>query len=296
VESVATVHRALDRGVTFFDTADVYGPFVNEELLRRAVAARRDQVVIATKFGMERRPGPFRYALNSRPEYVRKACDASLRRLGIDHIDLYYQHRVDPTVPVEETWGALSQLVAAGKVRHLGISEAAPDTVRRAHAIHPVTAGQYEYSLFSRDPEDGLLDTLRELGIGLVAYSPLGRGLLTGTITSLGQLDPGDLRRYVPRYAEGNLAHNLELVSRIGAVAAAKGTTPGQLALAWVLAQGNDVVAVPGTKRRRNLDANLGATDVVLTPADLATLDEAAPRHAVAGDRFPSDRVAAGRS
>jgi aryl-alcohol dehydrogenase-like predicted oxidoreductase len=306
VESVATVHRALDTGVTFFDTADVYGPFVNEELLRRAVSARRnrvarrDQVVIATKFGLERRPGPFRYALNSRPEYVRQACDASLRRLGLDYIDLYYQHRVDPAVPIEDTWGALADLVAAGKVRYLGISEATPDTVRRAHAVHPVTAGQYEYSLFTRDPEDGLLATLRELGIGLVAYSPLGRGVLTGTVTSLDQLHAGDFRRCHPRYADGNLAHNLRLVSRIAMVAAAKGITPGQLALAWVLAQGNDVVPIPGTKRRRHLDANVAATDVVLTLADLATLNEATPRHAVAGDRFPSaflpDRAGATRS
>lgn len=295
VESIATVHRALDLGVTFFDTADVYGPFVNEELVRRAVAARRDQVVIATKFGMERRPGAYRYSLDSRPDYVRRACDASLRRLGVDHIDLYYQHRIDPTVPVEETWGALAELVRSGKVLHLGISEAAPDTVRRAHAVHPVTAGQYEYSLFSRDPEDGLLATLRELGIGLVAYSPLGRGVLTGTISGRGQLDPNDFRRYLPRYAEGNLDRNLELVSRIGKVAAAMGTTPAQLSLAWVLAQGDDVVPVPGTKRRRHLDVNLGAVDLKLTDADLATLEEAAPRYAVAGDRHPADWVATGR-
>jgi aryl-alcohol dehydrogenase-like predicted oxidoreductase len=290
-ESLATLHRALDLGVTFLDTADMYGPFRNEELVGRAIAGRRDEVVLATKFGIERRPDGTSAGINGRPEYVRRACDASLRRLGVDHIDLYYQHRVDPAVPVEETWGALAELVAAGKVRHLGISEAAPETVRRAHAVHPFAAGQYEYSLFTRDPEEGLLPTFRELGVGLVAYSPLGRGLLTGAITSADQLADDDWRRTNPRWAGGNLDRNLALVAEIRRIAEAKGCTPGQLALAWVLAQGDDVVAIPGTKRRTYLEQNAAAADVELTADDLAALDSHG--HAVAGARYDEAGMAA---
>ncbi len=230
--------------------------------------------------------------MNGRPEYVRRACDASLDRLGVDHVDLYYQHRVDPAVPVEETWGALSELVAADKVRHLGISEAAPRTVRRAHAVHPVTAGQYEYSLFSREPEDGVLDTLRELGIGLVAYSPLGRALLTGTVGGLDELPDNDNRRTNPRFQGENLASNQRLVARVAELAGAKGVTPAQLALAWVLAQGTDVVPIPGTKRRRYLSENVAASGIEFTPEDLAALDAAAPRAAVAGTRYAAAQLA----
>jgi aryl-alcohol dehydrogenase-like predicted oxidoreductase len=288
-ESIATMHRALDLGITFFDTADMYGPFTNEELVGRALAGRRDQVVLATKFGVERRPDGTRVGVNGRPDYVAKACDASLRRLGVDHIDLYYQHRVDPTVPIEETWGALADLVRAGKVGHLGISEAAPATVRRAHAVHPVTAGQYEYSLFSRDPEDELLGVFRELGIGLVAYSPLGRGLLTGAITDTGRLAAGDFRRGNPRWQGENFDRNLALVTTIRELAEAKQVTAGQLALAWVLAQGGDVVPIPGTKRRAYLEENAAAAGVELTDDDLAALEKAAPRAAVAGERYAPD-------
>ncbi|GAB3179237.1 aryl-alcohol dehydrogenase-like predicted oxidoreductase [Micromonospora palomenae] len=287
-ESVATIRRALDLGVTMLDTSDMYGPFTNEELLGKAIAGRRGEVVVATKFGVERRPDDGYFGLNSRPEYVRRACDASLRRLGVDHIDLYYQHRVDPTVPVEETWGALAELVAAGKVRHLGISEAPADVVRRAHAVHPVTAGQYEYSLFSREPEADLLPTLRELNIGLVAYSPLGRGMLTGSIASLDQLEQDDYRRGTPRFQGDNLDHNLALVARVRKLAAEREVTPGQLALAWVLAQGPDVVPIPGTKRRRYLEENVAALDVRLSPADLAAIDASTPPGAAAGERYPS--------
>jgi aryl-alcohol dehydrogenase-like predicted oxidoreductase len=283
-ESLATLHRALDLGVTFLDTADMYGPFTNEELVGKAIAGRRDEVVLATKFGIERRPDGTRVGVNGQPDYVRRACDASLRRLGVDRLDLYYQHRVDPAVPVEETWGALAELVAAGKVRHLGISEAAPETVRRAHAVHPVAAGQYEYSLFTRNPEDGLLPTFRELGIGLVAYSPLGRGLLTGAITSPDQLADDDFRRTNPRWVGENFDRNLALVAEIRRIAQSKGCTPAQLALAWVLTRGDDVVAIPGTKRRTYLEQNVAAADVDLTADDLAALD----RHgrAVAGARY----------
>ena len=292
VESTATIHRALDLGVTFLDTADMYGPHLNEELVGKAIAGRRDEVVLATKFGFERAPDGTRIGVNGRPDYVRAAADASLRRLGVDHIDLYYQHRVDPDTPIEDTWGAMSELVAAGKVRHLGISEAAPATLRRAHAVHPVTAGQYEYSLFSRDPEDGLLATMRELGVGLVAYSPLGRGVLTGAISSIDHLDADDFRRHQPRYATDALTNNLTLVEKISQIAAAKGVSPAQLALAWVLAQGDDVVPIPGTKRRTYLDVNVAAADVELTPADLTALAEAAPREAVSGDRYPAAAMA----
>lgn len=290
-ESIATIHRALDLGVTFLDTADAYGPFTNEQLVGRAIAGRRDEVVLATKFGQERRPDGSR-GVNGRPEYVRQACDGSLQRLGVDHIDLYYQHRIDPSVPIEETWGALGELVAAGKVRYLGISEAAPQTVRRAHAVHPITAAQYEYSLFSRDIETELLPVARQLGIGLVAYSPLGRGLLTGTITGPGALSEDDSRRRMPRFQGENLSRNAATAAAIATLAAAKGVTPAQLALAWVLAQGKDIVPIPGTKRRAYLEQNVAATGITLTGEDLAALAEAAPAGVAAGDRYPPEMMA----
>src|ERR671915_961189 len=291
-ESIATIHRAIELGVTFLDTADMYGPFTNERLVGKAIAGRRDEVVLATKFGNERREDGSWVGVNGRPEYVREACDASLERLGVDHIDLYYQHRVDPSVPVEETWGAMAELVAAGKVRYLGISEAAPATVRRAHAVHPISAGQYEYSLFSRDLEDELLATLRELGIGLVAYSPLGRGFLSGRIKSPDDFGEDDFRRNHPRFTGENFARNLDLVERVRELAAAKGVTPSQLAIAWVLAQGDDVVPIPGTKRRQYLEENIGALEVELTPEDLAAIEQVAPRGAVAGDRYTPEMMA----
>jgi aryl-alcohol dehydrogenase-like predicted oxidoreductase len=290
-EAIATIHRALDLGVTFLDTADMYGPFTNERLVGRAIADRRHEVVLATKFGNERRADGTFVGVNGHPAYVRTACDASLERLGIDHIDLYYQHRVDTTVPVEETWGAMSELVSAGKVRHLGISEAAPETVRRAHAVHPIAASQNEYSLFTRDLEDELLPTLRELGIALVAYSPLGRGVLSGTITSTQQFGPGDFRAMTPRFQGENFDHNLEVVEKVAAVAAAKGVTPAQLALAWVLAQGADVVPIPGTKRITYLEQNVGALNVNLSAQDLAAIEAAAPKGAAAGDRYPAEHM-----
>jgi aryl-alcohol dehydrogenase-like predicted oxidoreductase len=291
-ESVATIHRALDLGMTFLDTADVYGPFTNERLVGRAIAGRRDEVVLATKFGNQRRADGSWVRVNGEPDYVRQACDASLERLGVDHIDLYYQHRVDRTVPVEETWGALAELVQAGKVRYLGISEAAPATVRRAHAVHPISAGQYEWSLFTRDLEDELLATARELGIGLVAYSPLGRGFLSGRITSPDDFGERDFRRDHPRFSGENFARNLELVDQVRQLAAAKGVTPSQLAIAWVLAQGDDVVAIPGTKRRSYLEENLGALEVELTPADLAAIERVTPRGSVAGERYTPEHMA----
>ncbi|GII82095.1 oxidoreductase [Sphaerisporangium siamense] len=285
-ESVATLHRALDLGVTFLDTADMYGPFTNERLVGTAIAERRDEVVLATKFGVERGEDGARLGINGRPDYVRHACDASLRRLGVDHIDLYYQHRVDPAVPIEETWGAMAELVAAGKVRHLGISEAAPSVVRRAHAVHPITAGQYEYSLFTRDPEDAILGTFRELGIGLVAYSPLGRGMLTGALT--GRFGHGDFRTAAPRFQGENFEANQRLAGRVEEIAGAKGVTAAQLSLAWVLAQGEDIVPIPGTKRRSYLEQNVAALDIALTVEELAELEKAAPRDAVAGARYPA--------
>jgi aryl-alcohol dehydrogenase-like predicted oxidoreductase len=286
--SVATIHRALDLGVTFLDTADMYGPFTNERLVGKAIAGRRDEVQLATKFGNERLPDGTRVGINGSPEYVRAACDASLQRLGVDHIDLYYQHRVDQSVPIEETVGAMAELVTAGKVAHLGLSEASPATIRRAAATAPITALQTEYSLFTRDLEDEILPTIRELGIGLVPYSPLGRGLLTGAIKSEASLDDGDSRRSssFPRFQGEALDANLALVARIEEIAAAKGCTPGQLALAWVLAQGDDVVPIPGTKRVRYLEENVGALDVVLTGEDLRALEEAVPRGAAVGDRY----------
>ncbi|GAA3206096.1 aldo/keto reductase [Actinocorallia longicatena] len=285
-ESLKVLDRALELGVTFWDTADMYGPFINEELLGRSLKGRRDRVVLATKFGLERRPDGSRAGINGRPEYVRRACEASLKRLGTDHIDLYYQHRVDVNVPIEETWGALAELVAEGKVRHLGISEAAPATVRRAHAVHPITAGQYEYSLFTRFPEDELLALFRELNIGLVAYSPLSRGILTGTV-EVDALAADDFRRHNPRFQGDNLAQNARLVAAVEELAAAKGVTTGQLALAWVLAQGDDVVPIPGTKRLRYLEENAAAESLELTAEDLAALEKAAPADAVLGDRYP---------
>jgi aryl-alcohol dehydrogenase-like predicted oxidoreductase len=285
-ESVATIQRALDLGVTFLDTADMYGPFTNERLVGRAIAGRRDEVVLATKFGNERREDGSWVGVNGRPDYVRRACDASLQRLGVDHIDLYYQHRVDRSVPVEETWGAMAELVQAGKVRFLGISEAAPATLRRANAVHPVTALQSEYSLFTRDPEGELLDTVRELGVGFVAYSPLGRGFLTGTVTSTDGFTENDFRRTAPRFQAENFDRNLEVVQRVRRLAEDKGITAGQLAIAWVLAQGDDVVPIPGTKRVAYLEENVAALQLRLDQEDLAAIDQAAPRGVAAGERY----------
>jgi aryl-alcohol dehydrogenase-like predicted oxidoreductase len=292
-EATRTIQRALDLGVTFLDTADMYGPFTNEKLVGTAIAGRRDEVVLATKFGNQRDESGRRLGVNGRPEYVHEACDASLQRLGVDVIDLYYQHRVDPTVPVEDTWGALRELVEAGKIRYAGISEAAPATIRRAHAVQPVTAVQTEYSLWTRDPEDdGVLSTCAELGIGFVAYSPIGRGFLSGEIRSLDDLAPDDFRRHNPRFQGENFRKNLELVDRVRQIADEKGVTATQLALAWVMAQsgraGNPVVVpIPGTKRVRYLEENAAAADVQLTDEDLRRLDEAAPAGATAGDRYP---------
>jgi aryl-alcohol dehydrogenase-like predicted oxidoreductase len=287
-QGIDTIRRALDLGVTFLDTADMYGPFTNERLVGRAVAGRRDDVQLATKFGNERAEDGTRLGINGRPEYVRSACDASLQRLGVDHIDLYYQHRVDKTVPIEETVGAMYELVQAGKVRHIGLSEASVQTIRRAHAVHPVTALQTEYSLFTRDLEDEILPTLRELGIGLVPYSPLGRGILTGAITSPDALEDSDSRRsaYFPRFSGDALEANLALVAKIRELAEVKQATPGQLALAWVLAQGDDVVPIPGTKRVAYLEENVGAAAVQVSEDDLAALEQAVPRDAVAGARY----------
>jgi aryl-alcohol dehydrogenase-like predicted oxidoreductase len=286
-EAIATIHRAIELGVTFLDTADMYGPFTNERLVGRAIADRREQVVLATKFGNERNEEGSFLGINGRPEYVHKACDASLERLGVDHIDLYYQHRVDNNTPIEETVGAMKELVEAGKVRHLGLSEAAPDTIRRAHAVHPITALQTEYSLWSRDPEDEILPTVRELGIGFVAYSPLGRGFLSGQIKSLDDLDEHDFRRRNPRLQGENFQKNLDLVEKVEEIAKEKGVTASQLALAWVLAQGEDIVPIPGTKRVKYLEENVGALDVQLTDEELRRIDEAFPKGATAGDRYP---------
>ena len=285
---IATIQRALDLGVSFLDTADMYGPFTNEQLVGKAISGRRDEVQLATKFGNERLPDGTRVGINGTPDYVRSACDASLQRLGVDHIDLYYQHRVDKSVPIEETVGAMAELVAAGKVRHLGLSEASVTTIRRAHATHPITALQTEYSLFTRDLEDDILPTLRELGIGLVPYSPLGRGLLTGAITSQDALAEDDSRRsaYFPRFQGEALDANLVLVAKIRELAEARGCTPGQLALAWVLAQGDDVAPIPGTKRIPYLEENVGAAAVELSTSDLAALEAAVPRDSVAGARY----------
>lgn len=287
-ESIATLHRALELGIDFFDTSDAYGPYKNEELLGKAFRTRRDSVIIATKFAIRRDPSnPAVRTIDGRPEYVREACDGSLKRLGIDCIDLYYQHRVDTNVPIEDTVGAMAELVHAGKVRYLGLSEAAPQTIRRAHAVHPISALQTEYSLWSRDPEDEILATVRELGIGFVAYSPLGRGFLTGQIKSIDDLAADDYRRYSPRFQEENFSRNIGLVTRVTEMAREKGVTPGQLALAWVLAQGEDIVPIPGTKRRSYLEENAAASEIELTAEDLARLDELSPKGAAAGMRYP---------
>jgi aryl-alcohol dehydrogenase-like predicted oxidoreductase len=277
-ESIATIHRALELGVTFFDTSDMYGPYTNELLVGKALAGHRDEAVIATKFGIVRDPDdPAKRAVNGRPEYVRQSCDGSLTRLGVDHIDLYYQHRVDPDTPIEETVGAMAELVDHGKVRCLGLSEAAPATIRRAHAVHPISALQTEYSLWSREPEAEILPTLRELGIGFVPYSPLGRGFLTGTMRSLDDLDGSDFRRHQPRFQGDNLAHNVAIVEVVEQLAQVKGCTAAQVALAFVYAAGRDVAPIPGTKRRSYLEENVGALDVELTEEDLAVLDTVAP-------------------
>jgi aryl-alcohol dehydrogenase-like predicted oxidoreductase len=285
-DAIATVHRALELGVTFLDTADMYGSGHNEELVGRAIRGRRSEVVLATKFGNVRGEGGSFRGVNGSPEYVRAACEASLRRLGVDVIDLYYQHRVDPATPIEDTVGAMADLVRTGKVRWLGLSEAAPATIRRAHAVHPIAALQTEYSLWSRDPEDEILPTVRALGIGFVAYSPLGRGFLTGRIRSVDDLEPDDYRRSSPRFAGDNFARNLQLVDEIRDIAAAKGCTPSQLALAWVLAQGRDIVPIPGTKRVGYLEENVAALDVTLGADDLARIDRALPPGAAAGERY----------
>ncbi|MGA7966595.1 MAG: aldo/keto reductase [Gammaproteobacteria bacterium] len=292
--SIDVIHHALDAGINFLDTADMYGTGRNEELVGRALKDRRDKVVLATKFGNVRGPNGEFQGVNGKPDYVRKACDASLKRLGVDTIDLYYQHRVDPETPIEDTVGAMAELVEAGKVRHLGLSEAASDTLRRAHAVHPITALQTEYSLWSREVEDGILDTCRELGIGFVPYSPLGRGFLTGAIRSPDDFEEGDYRRHSPRFQGENFIRNLALVKAVERMAADKGCTPAQLALAWVLAQGEDLVPIPGTKHIRYLDDNIGALDVRLSDEDLAAIDAAFPRDAAAGTRYPEammDRV-----
>ena len=286
-EAIATIQRALELGITFLDTADMYGPFTNEKLVGRAIAGRRDEVVLATKFGNERGEDGSFLGVNGKPDYVRSACDASLARLGVDHIDLYYQHRVDQTVPIEETVGAMKELVEQGKVRHLGLSEASPETIRRAHAVHPITALQTEYSLWTRDPEDAVLPTVRELGIGFVAYSPLGRGFLSGAISSPDDLAEGDFRRNNPRFQGANFDKNLELVERVREIASERDVTPGQLALAWLLHQSEDIVPIPGTKRREYLEENAAADDIELSEDELARIDEAAPAGFAAGERYP---------
>lgn len=291
--AIAVIQRALERGVTLLDTADMYGPHTNERLVGRAIAGRRGQVVLATKFGVRLDPSdPQARGVDGRPEYVQAACEASLRRLGVEHIDLYYQHRVDPQVPIEETVGAMARLVEQGKVRWLGLSEAAPETIRRAHAVHPITALQTEYSLWSREPEhNGVLHTVRELGIGFVPYSPLGRGFLTGAIRSPDDFEDGDYRRNSPRFQGENFARNLALVEQVNAIAAARGISPGQLALAWVLAQGEDLVPIPGTKRLAYLEENLDALDVVLDADELARIDAVFPVDVAAGARYPAASI-----
>jgi aryl-alcohol dehydrogenase-like predicted oxidoreductase len=287
--AIQTIHRALDLGINFLDTADMYGPFTNERLVGRAIKSRRESVILATKFGNKRsKDGKFR-EVSGHPDYVREACDASLQRLEVDYIDLYYQHRVDPNIPIEDTWGAMKELVSNGKVRHLGISEASPATIRKAHAVHPITALQTEWSLWTRDPEDnGVITTVRELGIGFVAYAPLGRGFLSGRFRSLEDLEPEDNRRNHPRFQGENFAKNLELVERIRELALKKQVTSSQLALAWVLAQGKDVVPIPGTKQVKYLEENIAALEIELTPEDLQLIDKAAPKDSTAGQRYPN--------
>ena len=285
-ESIATIHRALDLGINFLDTADVYGPYTNEQLVGQAIAGRRDRVVLATKFGIVRGSDPQARGVNGRPEYVRASCEGSLKRLGVDHIDLYYQHRVDPTVPIEDTVGALAELVWQGKLRYIGLSEAAPATLRRAQAVHPITALQTEYSLWSRDPEDDVLPTCRALGIGFVAYSPLGRGFLTGRFKKFDDLPAGDFRRGSPRFQEANFQKNLDLVRKVEEIAREKRSTPAQLALAWLLARGEDIVPIPGTKQRARLEENAQAVGIALSKSDLARIDAVAPKGVAAGARY----------
>ena len=293
-ESVTTIHRAIELGITFLDTADMYGPFTNERLVGKAIADRREEVVLATKFGNVRGEDGSFLGVSGKPDYVKEACDASLSRLGIDHIDLYYQHRVDPETPIEETVGAMKELVEAGKVRYLGLSEAGSGTIRKAHAVHPISALQSEYSLFTRDVEDEILPTVRELGIGFVPYSPLGRGFLTGRWRSIEDMPEDDTRSArFPRFAEENFKKNLELADRVREVADSKGITPGQLALAWLLAQGEDIVPIPGTKRRKYLEENAGAAGVTLTEDDLASIEEAMPRGSAAGERYSEEQMRA---
>lgn len=291
-ESIATIHHALDRGMNFLDTADMYGPHTNETLVGKAIADRRGEVVLATKFGIVLDPNdPHKRGICGRPDYVKSACDGSLQRLGVDHIDLYYQHRVDADVPIEETVGAMGELVQAGKVRYLGLSEAGPATIRRAVAVHPITALQTEYSLWSREPEAEILPLCRELGIGFVPYSPLGRGFLTGQIRSIDDLDADDYRRHSPRFQGENFAKNLDLVAKIQEIAREKNCTATQLALAWVLAQGDDLVPIPGTKRRSYLDENIQATELPLTEEDLHRIDAVAPHDVAAGPRYPANMM-----
>ncbi|HEY9693127.1 MAG TPA: aldo/keto reductase [Oculatellaceae cyanobacterium] len=286
-EAIATIHHAIDNGVTFLDTADMYGPHTNEQLVGKAIKDRRDQIILATKFGIVRTPEGGFGGVNGKPEYVHQACDGSLQRLGVDVIDLYYLHRVDPNVPIEDTVGAMAELVKQGKVRYIGISEAAPDTIRRAYGVHPITALQTEYSLWTRDPEDEILPTVRELGIGFVPYSPLGRGFLSGAIKSIDDLAQDDYRRFSPRFQGENFNKNLELVEQVNAIASEKGVTASQLALAWLLAQGEDIVPIPGTKRRTYLEENIGATEISLTQEELSRIEQLAPKGVAAGDRYP---------
>ena len=286
-EALETIHRALDLGVTFLDTADMYGPFTNERLVARAISGRRDEVQLATKFGNVRGENGEWLGIRGDADYVRRACEASLARLGVDHIDLYYQHRVDKSTEIEETVGTMAELVEAGKVRHIGLSEASSETIRRAHAVHPVTALQTEYSLWTRDPEDGIFPTVRELGIGFVAYSPLGRGFLSGRVTSPDDLEPDDFRRRNPRFQGENFDRNLELVERVREIAEEKDVTPAQLALAWVLHQGDDIVPIPGTKRAHYLEENARAAEVELSDEDLARIEDAFPKGATSGERYP---------
>lgn len=292
-ESIATIHRALELGITFLDTADVYGPHINEELVGSAIKGKRDKVVLATKFGIVRDPSnPNARGVNGKADYVRRSCEASLRRLGVETIDLYYQHRVDPNTPIEETVGAMAELVKAGKVRYLGLSEASAQTMRRAAKVHPIAALQTEYSLWTRDPESGILDACRELGIGFVAYSPLGRGFLTGQFRKFEDLPADDYRRNSPRFQGENFQKNLDLVRKVEEIAKEKGCKPSQLALAWVLAQGDDIVPIPGTKRRKYLEENVGALQVKLTKEDLRRIDEVFPPEAAAGERYPEHVMA----
>lgn len=292
-ESIATIHRAIDLGINFLDTSDMYGPFVNEQLVGQAIRDRRDRVIVATKFGVVRTPDGQFLGISGKPEYVHSACDASLQRLGIDTIDLYYQHRVDPTVPIEETIGAMAELVQQGKVRYIGMSEAAPVTIRRAQAAHPITALQTEYSIWSRDPEDEILAIVQELGIGFVAYSPLDRGFLAGAITNPEDLDPDDFRSHSPRFQGDNFYKNLQVVEQLRAIALEKGVTLSQLALAWVLAQREDMVTIPGTKHRQYLEENIVAADIILTSEEMQRIEAVAPKGIVVGDRYPAQHMSA---